>query len=194
MPIPRFTIDGVLPPFIGPNGPGGAHEDLSPYVATATEVVTVLGTSSVRREILTNWLRHRAALRAAGFDRGFQWLDGSFVEEKDPNDLDIVSFLHRPNGYVESSDFSIFLQSNQHILHAPIVKFQYKLDFFPVDLNSSPETLVSLTKYWIGLFSHRRYDYVWKGIVQVDLNNADDDESAIEILQSISVQITGDIL
>lgn len=35
MPIPGFTIDGVLPPYIGPGGPGGAAEDLSPYTVTS---------------------------------------------------------------------------------------------------------------------------------------------------------------
>ena len=76
MPLPAFNIDGILPPFVGPDGPGGAPEDLSPYVVTALEVVTSLGTSEVRKTILRGWLLHRAALRAVGFDRGFQWLDG----------------------------------------------------------------------------------------------------------------------
>ena len=78
MPLPAFNIDGILPPFVGPDGPGGAPEDLSPYVVTALEVATSLGTSEGRKTILRGWLLHRAALRAAGFVRGFQWLDGSF--------------------------------------------------------------------------------------------------------------------
>ena len=97
MPIPTFTIDGVLPPYVGSHGPGGASEDLSPYAVTALEVVTTLGSSDPRKAILRGWLQHRVALRAAGFDRGFQWLDGSFVENKDPRDLDVVGFLHRPS-------------------------------------------------------------------------------------------------
>ena len=38
--------------------------------------------------------KYRAALRAVGFDRGFQWLDGSFVEDRVPKDLDVVSFTY----------------------------------------------------------------------------------------------------
>ena len=34
MPVPAFTIDGVLPPFVGPTGPGGASSDMSPYEVT----------------------------------------------------------------------------------------------------------------------------------------------------------------
>ena len=62
MPIPAFTIDGVLPPYVGPNGLGGASEDLSPYAVTAMEVVTTLALTEQRTGILRGWLRHRAAL------------------------------------------------------------------------------------------------------------------------------------
>lgn len=93
MPIPPFTIDGVLPPYVGPSGPGGAFEDLSPYEVSATEVVATLGATQNRQDILRNWLAHRGLLRDAGIQRGFQWLDGSFLEQKEPNDLDVVSFF-----------------------------------------------------------------------------------------------------
>lgn len=52
MHIPAFTIDGVLPPYVGPDGPGGAAEDMSPYAATALEVVRTLASSDERRHIL----------------------------------------------------------------------------------------------------------------------------------------------
>ena len=68
--------------------------ELSPYVVTALEVVTSLGTSEARKTILRGWLLHRATLRAVGLDRGFQWLDGSFVEDKVLKDLDVVSFTY----------------------------------------------------------------------------------------------------
>jgi hypothetical protein len=66
MPIPAFTIDGILPPYVGPDGPGGAPEDMSPYVVTATELVATLATTEKRKTILRGWLRHREALRALG--------------------------------------------------------------------------------------------------------------------------------
>lgn len=59
MPIPSFTIDGVLPPYVGPDGPGGGAEDMTPYAVSALEVVATLGLTDRRKTI--------------------QWFDGSFV-------------------------------------------------------------------------------------------------------------------
>lgn len=182
MPIPSFTIDGILPPFVGPNGPGGAPEDLSPYTTTAAEVVTTLATSAARKTILKGWLKHRAALRVIGLDRGFQWLDGSFVEDKKPQDLDIVSFFYRPPGIQDGSMVARLMQANIRLFARPQVKATYSLDFFPVDLNGTPEALVSLTRYWLGLFSHRRQDSLWKGMLQVRLEDEADDAAALALL------------
>jgi len=182
MPIPSFTIDGVLPPFVGPNGPGGAPEDLSPYATTAVEVVTTLATTPTRRTILKGWLDHRASLRAIGFDRGFQWLDGSFVEDKEPRDLDIVAFLYRPPGIRDGNMLARLMHGNIGLFGRAQVKATYSLDFFPVDLNGTPEALVSLTRYWLGLFSHRRQDSLWKGMLQVRLEDEADDTAALALL------------
>lgn len=182
MPIPTFSIDGVLPPYVGPDGPGGAAEDMSPYVATALEVVTTLALSNDRREILQGWLQYRADLRAVGFEYGFQWLDGSFVEDKQPRDLDVVSFLYRPNGVRDSQQLLMVMRSNGNLFVRNLVKAQYRLDAFPVDLDGSPEALVSSTRYFLGLFSHRRGDDLWKGMLQVRLEDASDDAAALAAL------------
>lgn len=188
MPIPSFTIDGILPPFVGPNGPGGAPEDLSPYAVTATEIVTTLAGTERRRAILKGWLGHRAALRAIGFDRGFQWLDGSFVENKEPRDLDIISFFYRPPGIHDGMTLVRLMQGNIGLFGRAQVKTNYSLDFFPVDLNGTPEALVSLTRYWLGLFSHRRQDSLWKGMLQVRLEDEADDTAALALLDAIDVE------
>ena len=182
MPIPSFTIDGVLPPFVGPNGPGGAPEDLSPYPTTATEVVTTLAMTPTRRTILKGWLDHRASLRAIGFDRGFQWLDGSFVEDKEPRDLDIVAFLYRPPGIHDGNMLARLMHGNIGLFGRAQVKATFSVDFFPVDLNATPEALVSLTRYWLGLFSHRRQDSLWKGMLQIRLEDEADDTAALALL------------
>ncbi len=182
MPIPSFSIDGVLPPFVGPNGPGGAPEDLSPYGATATEVVTTFGTTADRQTILRKWLEHRSALRSIGFDRGFQWLDGSFVEAKDPRDLDVITFLYRPPGIRDRNTLARLLQSNIAFFGHAQVKATYRLDFFPVDLDGTPEAIVNMTRYWLGVFSHRRNDLLWKGMLQVRLEDETDDLAALALL------------
>ena len=182
MPIPAFTHDGVLPPFVGRDGPGGAPEDMSPYVATATEVVTTFGHTTERKNILRGWLRHRAELRAAGFDTGFQWLDGSFVEEKEPKDLDVVAFLYRPAGIADGGALAKLMRTHADLFIRSRVKSEYRLDFFPIDLDGSSEVLVGLTRYYLGLFAHRRIDYLWKGLVQVRLEDEADDAAALTSL------------
>ena len=183
MPIPAFTIDGVLPPYVGPFGPGGASQEMTPYAVSAVEVVATLGTTIQRKTILRNWLSHRAALRAIGFDRGFQWLDGSFVEQKDPQDLDIVTFTFRPASVgSDNAQLAALVANHLHLFHRSAVKTAFTLDAFFLDLNGSPETLVNVSRYYLGLFSHRRGDGLWKGMLQVRLESAADDQSALSIL------------
>lgn len=64
MPLPDFNIDGVLPPFMGANGPGGHFEDLSPYKVSVLDVAQGLSSTDARKSILRGWLLHRRALRA----------------------------------------------------------------------------------------------------------------------------------
>lgn len=182
MPIPLFTIDGVLPPYVGAHGPGGAFEDLSPYEVSAVEVVTTFGTTQNRQDILRRWLHHRDQLRAIGITRGFQWLDGSFLEQKDPNDLDTVSFVYRPAHAVQGPDWNAVLAGSIHLFDRDQVKQNFRLDAFFVDLYGNPETIVEVTRYFMGLFSHRRGDDLWKGMLKVRLENAADDTDALAIL------------
>jgi hypothetical protein len=53
--------------------------------------------------------------RALGFNRGFQWLDGSFVENKDPRDLDVVTFLYRPPGIHDAGELPRLLRANLNL-------------------------------------------------------------------------------
>nr|WP_139370320.1 hypothetical protein [Xanthomonas axonopodis] len=155
---------------------------MSPYAVSALEVVTTLGHSERRREILRGWLDHRAALRALGFDQGFQWLDGSFLEQKEPNDLDLISFLFRPQTALTAEELARLLHANRGIFERGLVKTTYKLDAFFTDMNASPIGLVNFTRYYLGLFSHRRGDDIWKGMLQVGLADIADDNAAQAVL------------
>jgi hypothetical protein len=182
MPIPAFSIEGVLPPYVGPHGPGGSAEDMSPYAVSAVETVTTLRATDERKAILRGWLKHRAALRAIGFDRGFQWLDGSFVGDKQPKDLHVVAFLHRPAGALDRHALSALLAANPDLFLRHQVKAAFRLDFFAIDLNGSADGIVNLTRYCLGLFSHRRGDELWKGLLQVRLDDPADDIAASAVL------------
>jgi hypothetical protein len=178
MPLPDFNIDGVLPPFVGPDGPGGSPEDLSPFRVSVLEIIHALSFSEGRKTILRGWLLHRKALRAIGFDDGFQWIDGSFVEKgKEPKDIDVVMFFRRPPHAATLSALAKHRQANLAIFSKPQVKAAFHVDFMPIDLQGTPELLVDLTRYYTGLFSHRRDNFLWKGMLQVSMDGSDDQDA-----------------
>lgn len=175
--IPSFTTQGVIPPYVGQQGPGGAHSDMSPYVTTCLEVTRALGTSQRRLDILRGWLTHRRELRRVGITSGFQWLDGSFVEDKVPNDLDVITLFYPPHVLLAGGQAANqFLQTNNHLFERSAVRQAYMLDAFWLDFSQPPENIARQTRYWFGLFSHRRVDDLWKGMLEVPL--ADPNEAA----------------
>jgi len=178
MPLPDFNIDGVIPPFVGADGPGGHFEDLSPYRVSVIELVQGLSFSEGRKSILRGWLLHRRALRAIGFNTGFQWVDGSFVEkDKEPKDIDVVTYFRRPAIARSPTDLSSHLRANLPVFGRSQVKTAFHVDFLYVDLDGTAEVIVNLTRYYAGLFSHRRSDLLWKGMLQVPLEDAGDQDA-----------------
>ncbi|MCY3841666.1 MAG: hypothetical protein OXH09_23985 [Gammaproteobacteria bacterium] len=150
------------------------------------EVVTRFGTTTLRNTILLGWLEHRADLRTAGFLDGFQWLNGSFVEDKQPRDLDVVAFLYRPTGILDAGSLLTLMNSNPNLFRRQNVRTKYQLDFIPVDLNGSAEFIVQMSRYYMGLFSHRRADQLWKGMLQVRLDDPIGDRAAVAALAARS--------
>ena len=180
--IPNFTLDGVLPPFLGPS-PAGAMALMSPYEVKAFDVADRFGTTDNRKDILRGWLKHREALRSIGIDRGFQWLDGSFLEDKEPNDLDLAAFLYRPSAIAtDLAAWNDLLRKNAAFFMRDTVKNTYRLDSFFFDLEGNPELLVSGAPYFLQLFSHRRSTQIWKGMLQVRMEDAQDDADALKLL------------
>ncbi|KAA3448562.1 hypothetical protein C7I87_21070 [Mesorhizobium sp. SARCC-RB16n] len=106
----------------------------------------------------------------------------SLLEAKEPNDLDTVSFIYRPLHALQLVDWAAFLAAHQHLVHRGQVKMNFRLDVLFVELNGHPETIVEATRYYMGLFSHRRGDDIWKGMLKARLENAADDTDAVAIL------------
>ena len=99
MAIPAWNALGLLPP-IDPTTPTAVER--SPYPVSLKDLVLRFGTSPERKAILTGFLEYRAILHQFGVQHGFQWLDGSFMEEieilegRPPMDLDVVPlFMER---------------------------------------------------------------------------------------------------
>lgn len=191
MAVPAFTIDGVLPPFVGPNGPGGAASDMTPYTATLVEVVDRFGTTDHRRAILRDWLQHRQEMRGHGIEAGFQWVDGSFVEDKIPGDIDVVTFFRRPAHSPTVTHIRALFMLNPDVFKKSVVKQRIKVDAMFVDLDASPEAVVEGTRYYGGLFSHRREDSLWKGMVRVSLDAAED-AIALAMLDQLDAPVAVD--
>jgi hypothetical protein len=173
MPIPAFDgILNILPPHLGTNG---KVEDLSPYRCTMEELCDRFATSPERSAILIGVLGLRSELWNLNL-RGFQWMDGSFVEDievqenRAPGDIDIVTFFGATDG---GKLFQERLSRDQSLLQRSHAKATFHADHFWLPLGTDPVSLVEETKYWYGLFSHRR-DRTWKGMLQVELSEQDD--------------------
>lgn len=167
--IPDWNIAGVLPP-IRSNKPG--HDaDRSPYLVELHQVVDRFGTSPERREILQGLLDYRKRLHALGITQGFQWLDGSFMEQvellesRPPKDVDVVTFFNLPKGMTQQD----LATAQPDLFRSEQTKKQYKVDAYSCILGETMSGYhVKQIAYWYSMWSHRR-DKVWKGFVQVDL-------------------------
>lgn len=180
--IPVWTTQGVLPP-INPTKPVSSV-DRSPYVVSLTDIVLRFNTSPDRRKIIGGLLRYRAALHAVGLVSGFQWLDGSFMEDvetlegRPPRDIDIVTFYQLPAGTSQAD----ILGRNPTLFDHETVKSAYHVDGYLVGLGMPPGRLVRQSAYWYGVWSHRRNDR-WKGFLEIGLA-PDQDAEAVACLNA----------
>lgn len=175
MTIPAFDLGLVLPPFLG-GRPGAGTAFQSPYEATPEEVVHRFGTTGTRNEYLRGWLNLRRDLRALGIVGGFQWLDGSFVEDKErrlgvaPGDIDLVTCFDRPAGLENDAAFAAVAGPHAATLFDPgHCKATYHCEAFYIDLGRAGQSIANLSAFWFSLFSHQRDTFRWKGVVRVRL-------------------------
>lgn len=181
--IPDFTLSGVLPPYVGPTPVLSAA--MSPYATSLTRIAHKLCGSDERKEIFRGLLVYRQQLARIGLINGMQWLSGSFMEniesleKRSPRDVDIVTFCHRPVHLLQDdSAWFAFINTNRALFDPAQAKTSYKCDSYFVDLDTPPANIVNLTRYWFGLFSHRRAG-LWKGLLRVSLAVTQDDADAL---------------
>tara|TARA_R110002012_G_scaffold213388_1_gene384519 strand:+ start:595 stop:1149 length:555 start_codon:yes stop_codon:yes gene_type:complete len=163
-------MTGIVPP-IRPNVEG--HDpDRSPYIINLNELIEALVFSQERADIVFGLLEYRKALHESGISTGFQWLDGSFlenvedIESRPPNDIDVVTFFELPVGQDQNTYWG-----NHGALFDPVhTKKNYSVDAYPFVLRQVvTEQVIRMTSYWYSMWSHRR-DGIWKGFVQVVLD------------------------
>ncbi len=184
IPIPAWNAVGLLPP-LDEAQPTSAER--SPYVVSLSDFVLRFGQSEERRRLLDGFLRYRKALHAVDLTSGFQWVDGSFLENielleaRPPNDLDVVTFYDRPPG---QSEAELYARAS-HLIPAGAaakraLKTNFHVDPYLVYLGLSPERLVENSAYWYSLWSHRR-NREWKGFLQIDLAPLEDAAAQITL-------------
>lgn len=175
--LPAWNSAGVLPP-IRPNAPGSSP-DRSPYVVDLAVLFDRFASSPERMAILNGLLRFRADLHSAGITSGFQWLDGSFLEQVEllegraPRDMDVVTFYELPSGL----DQRALYQKHTAKFDKPLIKASYSIDaYFMMLGNPLNAAFVQEISYWYSMWSHRR-EGLWKGFVQVNLDPSQDSDA-----------------
>ena len=185
--IPDWNNAGLLPPFLGnPASP----RDRSPYRASLSETMVRFGSAGVdRRELLSGLLDFRAALHEAGLTRGFQWIDGSFVEdvessrERAPRDIDVVTFFYIPEGHTEES----FADEFPDIFYPSAMKRDFGIDAYPMPIDLSDlDAFIRGVVYWHDMWSHARggpmtREGTRKGYLQVNLDPSEDESARAEL-------------
>ena len=171
--IPDWNAQGVLPPN---DSVDPTSAERSPYAVSLTDFVLHFGTTRKRQTILQGLLDFRETLRAAGLNEGFQWVDGSFlenvekIENRPPADMDVVTFFHLPEGQTQQS----FASAHPGLFNHADTKTRFQVDAYFVPLDDNPPAhLVERSAYWYSLWSHRRNSQ-WKGYLQIDLSPTDD--------------------
>lgn len=174
--IPAWNSAGVMPP-IRP-GVQGNSSDRSPYRVELPAFVDRFATSPERMAILDGLLRFRAGLHKAGIVAGFQWLDGSFleqveiIEERAPRDMDAVNFID-----LTGVDQAELARQHTALFDHEKVKTDYRIDaYFMQTGGQLDEATIRRISYWYSMWSHRR-DGLWKGFVQIDLSPTQDAEA-----------------
>lgn len=180
--IPEFNQAGVLPPFLSAHGPANP-DGVAPYTVSISELVYHYSYSPERNKILQGLLDYREHMRSAGITNGIQWVDGSFIEDVEktraraPNDVDLVTFAHRPDPDLEKWE-KLFLE-NQELFNPEKCKESYICDAYYVDLDLPAINIVNQTRYWFGLFSHQRETFLWKGLLEIPLLSDDSEAQTI---------------
>lgn len=182
--LPEWNSQGFLPPILP--GEQGHSLNRSPYTISCLELVKRFGSSVERLSILQGFLNYRKKLHELGLVQGVQWLDGSFVENiealesRAPNDIDVVTFADMPEGENQRS----LVEGNTEVFLPTAAKQAYKVDGYCIFLDGQAnQSFIKQVTYWYSMWSHTRSEQ-WKGFLQLDLNNADDD-LASELLTSL---------
>ena len=190
--IPPWNTGGVLPPIY----PGYPGESLfrTPFQVSLSDLVIHFSITTRRQTILKGFLEYRNNLHKAGLSQGFQWINGSFVENVEtnqnraPNDIDVVTFFELPPGETEATLITKF----PHLFNHKQIKQQFLTDSYYLPLGSDKPIsyFIRQSNYWYSMWAHQRDSLTWKGFLEIDLSR-DFDKDSMDFLQNQSLNESG---
>ncbi len=165
--IPEYNEFNILPPRI--NGMDVAYE------CSIEEFVSRFCTTPERAELLKGFNAYRLHLLNGGFTDGYQWVNGSFVQDcealrnRAPNDIDIVTFNYLPKQYQMMDVYD--LNRNAAYYFGDKMKERFHCDTHFVDLSFKASRVDASKEYWKYEFGRTRdHDLsVSKGFIQLNL-------------------------
>lgn len=172
--IPAFDIHGVVPPTRP--GVAGHSNDRAPYPTSMLMFCQRFGHTPERRVILRGLIELRAALLKVGITEGYQWLDGSFVEDverlhnRPPGDIDVVTFAALGDAAAQRSKHL----ASPALFDSTRCKAKYHVDHYFLGTDRGvDESLGRRISYWYSMWAHQRDTNRWKGFVSVSLASND---------------------
>ncbi len=181
--VPSWTKEGVISPVNDDGASGSVSRERSPYEVTFKSFASHFATSQERKAILKGFLSFRRKIYSVGIVSGFQWVDGSFVENveqlesRSPGDVDVVTFFDLPNQTV----WEKFKENFAEFFHPENSKKKFLVDAYYVQLNDrDPYSLVRDAAYWYSMWAHRR-SRQWKGFLQIPLSQEEDRQIAEDV-------------
>ncbi len=174
----EFNEQGLLPTFLGSpiDNWGRSPYEYSIITFVRDFINGYAGFNTERRsEIVAGLLEYRDLLYSHGIVRGFHWLDGSFVTNKElllnapPSDLDLFSILELPEGETQESLSRKFPYLSDH----DQIKQDLFLDtyFYFVDPNNFDyDMTIRYALYYHGIWTQYKNTDLHKGYIRVDLS------------------------
>ena len=188
MNIPEWDANKVLPP-IHPEAPEGQEHDRlyrAPYAVPLAEFIGRFAGTLERMDLVQRFLEYRATLHQAGITEGFQWINGSFVENieegsrmRPPDDIDVVTF------YYTNEDAN---PNFEELFNPRITKQDFRVDAYGIEIDQPLDvSTVTTIGHLHSLWSHRRGDDIWKGYIQTDLDPEEDNpaQRTLDVMRKI---------
>lgn len=176
--LPAFLDDGLLPSQFLFKRRNILHS--SPYEISMKDLTIIFGYNKQRQSIISGFTGFRKLLLKYGFDSGFFWIGGSFVElsektiGRDPNDMDLVYFMNKPKNINTITEYQQYLSAIKKVFARRTIKAEYRVDCFFHDLIPiydwySPEAYIRKIAEWYAVFSTAREGgRMTKGFLRMD--------------------------